>query len=375
MRAARRIWPLTVLLAAGSASVACDLHGKPAVERSERAPSPGAARDGRPPPEPAHARAGADAVVAPGVVEPWGDAIALAAQEPGWIVRVLAAEGQRVEAGQTLAQLEDSAQRHAVALARAELDEAAAALAKLERGATAEELREARAQRSAAAVRAKLARTEADRAARIREAGAAPEADADRAEADARAAAALAEVAEARVQAMERGARVEDRESGRARHAAARARLELAEAALRRRAVVAPGPATVLLSRFHAGELFEPSRGPLFVLGDVSRLQVRLEVDEIDASALQVGAACALHSDGGEVLGRGVVVRLAPRMGRRSLPTESPTDRTDVRVREVFVEVGASPALLPGQRVWGHAARTTRTALQTDGEGSSARAR
>jgi|GEM_PF-1648647 len=371
MRSARLTLPLVALLGAGTSSLGCGLHGKPAVEREERAATPAAhgAQDG---PGPARAHLEADRVVAPGVVEPWGDAIALSAQEPGWIVRVLAIEGQEVEGGQVLAHLEDTSQRHAVVLARADLEETAAALAKLENGATAEELREARAQRAAAVVRARLARAEADRVARIRDGGAAPEAEADRADAEARSAAALAEVAEARVRAMERGARPEDRASARARLSATRARLDLAEAALRRRSIVAPGKATVLLSRFHPGEFFEVSRGPLFVLGDLSRLQIRLEVDEIDAGALQVGAPCTLHSDAGELLARGTVVRLAPRMGRRSLPTESPTDRTDVRVREVFVEVGASPALIPGQRVWGHAARGASTALQLHREAAPA---
>ena len=44
-------------------------------------------------------------------------------------------------------------------------------------------------------------------------------------------------------------------------------------------------------------------------------------------------------------------------MGRRALPLESPTARSDVRVREVFVEVPAAAAFLIGQRVWGHVAR------------------
>jgi hypothetical protein len=112
----------------------------------------------------------------------------------------------------------------------------------------------------------------------------------------------------------------------------------------------------ILTSRSHPGEFFAVGGAPLFVLGDTSRLQIRLEVDEIDASRVGEGGRCALFADDNSPLGEGVVYRLAPQMGRRGLSIESPTARADVRVREVFVEARGSAALLPGQRVWGHVA-------------------
>jgi multidrug resistance efflux pump len=394
MRTLRPVWTVIALLgvlALGAAPLGCGLHGKPTVARKERSAAPESqARSAAPKsddekekgklaarpeaPKAPQERVEADQVVAPGIVEPWGDPIELSAQESGWIEAIQIAEGHAVERGQVLAQLEDSSQRHGLELARAEVDDAAAALAKLENGATAEELQQARAQRDAAVVRQRLARSEAARSAQLHESGAAPDADADKATAEAQSSAALAEVAEARVRELERGARAEDRAGARARLAAAKARLALAEAALARRKVLAPGRSTVLLSRFHAGEFYDSSRGPLFTLGDVSRLQVRLEVDEIDALAIEPGAHAALYSDAGDLLGRGTVVRLAPKMGRRALPIESPTARADVRVREVFVEVPATPRLLSGQRVWGHADRRPPGELQArEDAGSSAR--
>jgi predicted ABC-type transport system involved in lysophospholipase L1 biosynthesis ATPase subunit len=92
------------------------------------------------------------------------------------------------------------------------------------------------------------------------------------------------------------------------------------------------------------------------------RLQVRLEVDEIDAQSVARGAICAIFSDAGVHLAEGSVVRLAPKMGRRALAIESPTARADVRVREVFVEIPAASNLIPGQRVWGHTARASKQA-------------
>jgi multidrug resistance efflux pump len=298
-------------------------------------------------------------VVAPGVVEPWGAQVDLAAQESGWIARIAVREGDVVRAGQLLATLDDAAQGDAVALARADLAEAEAALLKTERGATPEELRQAQAEYDAASAQATFARAAAARAGRLHEDGTIPDNEAERSATDARVQTAQAERAEAHLQELQRGARAEDRSAARARADAARARLWLAEASLARRRVVAPSSGTVLLSRFHPGEFYSAGAGPVFVLGDMTRLQVRLEVDEIDAHDVRDGAPCTLTSDGGLPLAEGTIIRLAPRMGRRGLPLESPTARADVRVREVFVAVAAATPLVPGQRVWGHTPRLT----------------
>jgi multidrug resistance efflux pump len=171
----------------------------------------------------------------------------------------------------------------------------------------------------------------------------------------------VAQASAARLGSVTRGARAEDRSAARARLVAARARLQVAEASLARRYVLAPKAATVLLSQFHVGEFFTPGGAPLLVLGDVSRLRVRMEVDEIDAMRVMEGAPCTIYGDDSARISDGNVFRVAPKMGRRALAIESPTARADVRVREVFVAVPATTALIPGQRVWGHT--TPRIAL------------
>lgn len=293
-------------IALGTSLAGCGLHGKPRVERSrtDAAAAPAAAMASSAETA-AKEPEGAD-VVAPGIVEPWGGQVDLSAQEPGWIAQLLVKEGDVVHAGQLLATLEDGAQRHSVELARAELAEAA--------------------------TRAAFARAAATRISRLHANGTVPDNEADRAASDALGQTAAAEGAEAR--------------------------LRLAQADLERRRITAPSSGTILLSRFHPGEFYSVGAGPLFVLGDMTRLQVRLEVDEIDAHDVQGGASCALYSDGGLRLADGTIVRLAPKMGRRALPLESPTARADVRIREVFVEISATAPVVPGQRVWGHTPRS-----------------
>lgn len=369
-RSTTRGWFLAVALIVPLAG--CDhLHGKAKVERkATQGPGSAAAAPGGSPAAPAAEQYTPDTVVSPGIVEPWGAQVELAAQEPGWIAQIAVREGEEVEAGRLLATLEDGAQRHGVELSRAELAEAEAALAKVEHGFTPEELRQAQADHDAAVARANQARATAARTVRLHEQGAAPDADVDRAAADAQAEQAMAVRAEARLQEMKRGARAEDRSAVRARAEAARARLRLAEANLARRRVVAPSAGTVLLSRFHAGEFYGNGVGPLFVLGNMSRLQVRLEVDELDAAVVDRGSTCTLYSDGGVRLAEGTVVHLAPKMGRRALSLEAPTARADVRVREIFVEIPATSKLIPGQRVWGH----TRRVNTTDAAGRTSKA-
>ena len=301
MKTQHGMWTMLAVIALGTLVSGCGLHGKPRVQRKSRPASPEVATVGTAATEDV---TGAD-VVAPGIVEPWGGQVDLSAREPGWIARVLVKEGDVVRQGQLLASLESDPQRQAVELSRAELAEAMA--------------------------RAGFARVAAARIGRLHADGTAADNDADRAAADAQEQAAAVQRAEAR--------------------------LRLAEVNLARRRIEAPSPGTVLLNRFHRGEFYDPGAGPFLVLGDMTRLQVRLEVDEIDASDVAVGAPCTLVSDGGQALAQGKVARVAPRMGRRGLALESPTARADVRVREVFVEIPATALLVPGQRVWGHTPR------------------
>jgi multidrug efflux pump subunit AcrA (membrane-fusion protein) len=345
----REAHSLPLVLATAVLLSGCGLHGKPNVDRTKALAG-------------SHVTAAVTApdleepnqVVAPGVVEAWGGNVELSPGEPGWIAKILASEGGRVEARQVLATLDDEAQRASVDLAKADLAEAEATFAKTQNGATVEELRQARAENEAGQVRAELARHDATRSDRLGSDRVLAPAEVERVSAEARVQTAIANASAAKLASLERGSRSEDRSAGRNRVVAARARVALAEVGLARRQVVAPIAGVVLLSRFHVGEFFNVGGVPLFVLGDTSSLQVRLEVDEIDAFRVKDGAPCTLYGDDNQKIVAGAVLRLAPQMGRRGLAIESPTARADVRVREVFVEVSGASSLVPGQRVWGH---------------------
>jgi hypothetical protein len=200
-------------------------------------------------------------------------------------------------------------------------------------------------------------------------------AEVERARTEASAQDATARKAAARLAELERGARSEDRSAVRDRLSAARARLDLAQANLERRHVSAPVAGTVLLSRYHVGEFFEVGPAPLFILGDMSRLRVRVEVDEIDVLRFETGAACSIYGDDNERITEGSVFRMAPRMGRRGLPVETPTARADIRVREVFVEVpcSASTTCAHGRQLDLPVGTRWFLTLSPDGEAASCR--
>jgi multidrug resistance efflux pump len=292
------------------------------------------------------------AVVAPGVVEPWGEEVRVAAKEAGWIAEIRVHEGQHVELGEPLARLDDAEQAAALALTTADVAEMEALLRRAERGATAEELSQARADRDGAAARAERARSDAARFSRLMEEGLVARAEGERAVKDAEAEAAAAASLQARYAAVVRGTRPEDLAAAARRLEAAQARLEAARAALLRRVVAAPMGGTVLWSRYRVGEFYATGSQALFVLGDVTRLQVRVDLDEIDAQRVALDAPATIRLEGSPEHTQGRVVSLSPKMGRKNLLVETPTARNDVRIREVLVETAADRRLLPGSRVW-----------------------
>lgn len=341
---------LTVWLAAVVTLALAGCHSRPTIEKK-----PDEAGDAR------HL-IDASVVTAPGIVESWYGEVKLASTEPGRLSEVLVAEGQLVTEGEVLARLESSQQQHAVLIAESELRLAAAALAGV--SATKEELQAAVAELQAATARAEQRWRESQRAGSLGASGVLAAEAVEQLAAAATVGDAERAASEARLLAVKRGARPSERQQLRARWESAQARLADAQAAMTRREVRATIDGTVLWSRYHAGEYYSLSAGPLLVLGDMQRLQVRLEVDDTDGELVLVGAKVVLRADGGELLGRGTVARIAPMIGSRSLSTERPTGRTDARVREVFVEAETPTTLISGQRVWGQIDRAARHAAR-----------
>lgn len=133
----------------------------------------------------------------------------------------------------------------------------------------------------------------------------------------------------------------------------ARAEVSLAEAALERTRIRAPGEGTVLQVAARVGELAAATpEQALVVMGDLTAMRVRAEVEERDVAKVRVGQAVVVRSDaypGREFTGK--VASRAKLLAHSKLGQRGPRRPTDIDALEVMVDMDASPDLLPGMRV------------------------
>jgi HlyD family secretion protein len=107
--------------------------------------------------------------------------------------------------------------------------------------------------------------------------------------------------------------------------------------------------------RIHSkvGEIVVPSAElPLIVMGDLSLIRVKAEVDEGDASKIKLGQKAFVKSSsypGREFEGK--ITALAPSLAAPRIGARGPRRPTDVDVLEVTIDLEGSVPLLPGMRV------------------------
>jgi HlyD family secretion protein len=291
--------------------------------------------------------------VAPGRVEPAGGEIKIAAPTMGVIGEVLVKANDKVAAGDPLIRLADSE-----AQARLVTAEAQVGMRKRSRND------EAAPTRAAARRRAEDAVADADKAA------AQAQADLDKAALDRRAGKSSEATAEAARAALTRAQdTVRQRKAELRRIEAdpdtplptfadgqvnvARAEAAAAAAALDQLTIRAPISGTVLQVNAKPGELATPSNAqPLLVIGDVSALRVRAELDERDLADIKVGQPALIRSDalrGREVVGK--VSFIAPIVGQSRINGRGQRNVTDVDVVEVLVDVAQPDPLAVGMKV------------------------
>jgi multidrug resistance efflux pump len=297
-------------------------------------------------------------VAASGVVEPRDREARLSPEVGGVVEALLAREGERVRAGAPLVQLRAAVEAAAVSGAEADVAAARAQLDKALRGPRAEDVRAAAAELGAARARAQLAADTLARTRRLVERQASTSQELIQAEAQARADEQTVQALAARHSVLVRGSRAEDVAAARAAVAQAQARLAQAKGALERLTVRAPFAGEVLQVLVRPGEYVNPAGGGVVKLADTSALRMRLDVDERDVGRVAVGSTGFVRADG--FAGRdfaGRVVEVGRRMGRKNVRTDEPTERNDVKILEVLLELDGRPPLPQGLRVSGFVRR------------------
>lgn len=270
------------------------------------------------PPVPPPRSGFAGRVAAVGLVEPCSESISLSAHLPGVVEKVFVTVGQDVRAGSPLVKLDTraleslAAERRSILAAReAELGTARAAAGKA-RAALADVRRTLRFAESLSDPRGISAEEVARRRGAV-------------------------EVAEAEVAAAEAGI-----VAAQAASASASASLRSVETDIERSTLTAPVDGQILQVRIRPGEYAPAGRPavPWLVMGDVSALHVRVDVDEHEAWRLRPEARAHGQVRGNAELGVPLrFVRFEPMVVPKQSLTGASVERVDTRVLQAVYRV------------------------------------
>jgi HlyD family secretion protein len=287
--------------------------------------------------------------VAPGRVEPWSGEIRIGSAAMGRVGEVLVKINDTVFAGEALLRLDDEEVRNRHA--KAELQYTLRKRARSAAGGKAAERRRHEDAVSDAESAVVTARAAVDRASLAKRAGKGDDL-----------ATARKSLVTAQEQLRDRRAELAKFEADATGAAAgdpeglfATARLDLraAEAALENLILRAPVDGTVLQINTRVGELASPSSSqPLLVLGDISKLRVRAEIDERDYGEIKVGQKVVVRSPafrGRDVAG--TVSSVAPIIEAGRIGARGGRSPTDVNVAEVVIDLAEPGPLVAGMKV------------------------
>lgn len=288
-------------------------------------------------------------LVAPGRVEPVHDVVKLAFEAQGRIAEILVDEGDPVHAGQVLARLDDRLARARIAAAEAGLAQAKARYLLARRGPRTEDLAAARAEAEAAAAAAAHRGAEQARSAQLGKVGALATTVVDADDAAARVATAQAAAQAARYQSLAKGTRTEQVEEAAAAIMLAQAELDAAKVALDQTVLAAPSDGVILRRTAEVGALVTlMAPAPVLSMADLSKLEIRAEVDEADVAAISPGQAAYATADAyGDRRFPVRLTRVTHELGRKTVRDDDPRARVDTRVLEVIAQFEDSPAGAP----------------------------
>jgi HlyD family secretion protein len=299
-------------------------------------------------------RTDAQLIVGPGRVEPVSEEIEISAELPGRLRTVLVEEGQRVKAGEVIAELEAADYRAQLDAAHARLALARAELERVVNGARREERDEARAAAAQAEAVLSQARVEMQRRENLFRDGAIPREELERADRDLRVARARHDELGERQRLVDAAARHEDVDRARASVALAGAEAAEARALLEKTRVRAPIDGVILRRHLQAGESLAVTPAPtaIVTMADVTRLRVRMDVDETDIAGARIGQPAWVTADAyGTRRFTGRVIRISEMFGPKNVRTDLPAERQDTKVLETLIELDAGQSLPIGLRV------------------------
>ena len=299
-------------------------------------------RHKEPPPSPPPSAKFESAVGAVGLVEANTENISISTAVSGLVTGLYVHAGDRVKPGQKLFSLDDRDLQADLQVKRAALEAARARLAKLEEQPRPEDIppaearvREAQANLADTEVQVKLIESVTDRRA-VREE------DVQRRRLAYKAAQARLAEAEAQLALLKAGAWAPDILAAKSEVAQAEAQLKLVETNIDRLTMRAPVDGVILQSNVRLGQFAQTGTlaSPLIILGSVTPLHVRVDVDEHDAWRVRGGSPAAASPRGNGSLKIPLeFVRFEPYVIPKKSLTGDSTERVDTRILQVIYRV------------------------------------
>ncbi len=292
-------------------------------------------------------------IAAPGRIEAVSEEVRVSSELSGRLKAVNVEEGDRVQRGQVLAEIQNEDYRARVQEAEAELALREAELRRTVNGARTQERREAEAAMHAAEAVLNNAKSEALRRRGLADRNVISRDEADRYERAYQVARAQYEEAAQHFSLVDADAREEDRAHAEAAVATAKAQLAETRAYLEKSYIRAPMNGVILRKLRHAGESVSTQfDSPVVTMADDSILRVRLDVDESDVSKLRVGQRAYVTAEAyGDHKFWGRVVRVGRILGKKNIRTDEPSEHVDTKILETLVELDSGQRLPLGLRV------------------------
>jgi multidrug efflux pump subunit AcrA (membrane-fusion protein) len=283
----------------------------------------------------------AGTVAGAGVVEPRSESIQLCAEVPGIVAEVAVREGQSISAGEVVLRLEDRWKRAELEVRQAALSAAGEDLAKLRGLPRPEDLPPSAARVRGAQAAAETQRDQLARAEDLHRQKVITEQEVIERRKAFDTAQATLEEAQAEDARLRAGAWERDVAIAAAAVEQARASVDLARVEVERFVVRAPVAGTVLRVDVRPGEFVgTPPGKSLVVLGDTSRLHVRVSIDEHDLPRFIPGAPALGYLRGdAEHPVRLAFVRAVPTVAPKQNLSGDSAERVDTRVLQVLFEI------------------------------------
>ena len=294
-------------------------------------------------------------IAGPGRVEPSSEDIKIGSELSGRLKVVNVEEGDAIQRGQVLAELENADYRAQVESARANVIAKQAVLRKVINGARRQERDEARSSVNEAKAVTENAKSELRRRQELFSAGVVSREELERYAREADVAQAKYEAAVQQHALVDDRAREEDQSLAEADLQLAQAQLDEAQARYDKTFIRSPIDGTVLRKHHRSGESVSNSStvpDPVLTIGDRKRLRVRVDVDETDVSKVNAGQRAYVTADAfGKQKFWGHVVRVGQQLGPKNVRTDEPTEKVDTKILETLVELDPGSHLPDGLRV------------------------